>query len=231
MSIRNGRDYVYLVWKEINTRRQYIVGQLSKNGKFEFNYGFEVKEAISKGFKLLIAFDNLDKVYENDILFPVFSSRLPDRKRRGIEKILEKYGLDEYDDYKLLKRSGARLPIDNLEFIDPILSEDDGAIKRIFYLAGPRHYLGCNGEDCIKSVNLNIGEELELLLYPENEHDSNSIKVNKSNGVHVGYIPRYYSEDITKLINNGYKYKCLVYDVEKDNKCNECIKIEIELKK
>ena len=126
MSIRNGRDYVYLVWKEINTRRQYIVGQLSKNGKFEFNYGFEVKEAISKGFKLLIAFDDLDKVYENDILFPVFSSRLPDRKRRGIEKILEKYGLDEYDDYKLLKRSGARLPIDNLEFIDPTLSEEDG---------------------------------------------------------------------------------------------------------
>ena len=122
MSIRNGRDYVYLVWKEINTRRQYIVGQLSKNGKFEFNYGFEVKEAISKGFKLLIAFDDLDKVYENDILFPVFSSRLPDRKRIGIEKILKKYGLDEYDDYKLLKRSGARLPIDNLEFIDPILS-------------------------------------------------------------------------------------------------------------
>ena len=126
MSIRNGRDYVYLVWKEIDTRRQYIVGQLSKNGKFEFNYGFEVKEAISKGFKLLIAFDDIDKVYENDILFPVFSSRLPDRKRRGIEKILEKYGLDEYDDYKLLKRSGARLPIDNLEFIDPTLSEEDG---------------------------------------------------------------------------------------------------------
>jgi len=126
MSIRNGRDYVYLVWKEIDTRRQYIVGQLSKNGKFQFNYGFEVKEAISKGFKLLIAFDDIDKVYENDILFPVFSSRLPDRKRRGIEKILEKYGLDEYDDYKLLKRSGARLPIDNLEFIDPTLSEEDG---------------------------------------------------------------------------------------------------------
>ena len=69
------------------------------------------------------------KTQIDDILFPVFWSRLPDRKRRGIEKILEKYGLDEYDDYKLLKRSGARLPIDNLEFIDPILSEEDGSIK------------------------------------------------------------------------------------------------------
>lgn len=119
MSIEEGRDYIYLVWKDSETRRQYIVGQLSKNGQFEFNYGFEVEAAIEKGFKLLISFEDIDKVYKNDILFPVFSSRLPDKKRKEIDKILLKYGLEEYDDYKLLKRSGARLPIDDLEFIDP----------------------------------------------------------------------------------------------------------------
>lgn len=123
MSIKYGRDYIYLVWKAIKTRRQYIVGKLSKNGQFEFNYGFEVKEAIKNGFKLLISFEQIDKVYKSDILFPVFSSRLPDMKRKGIEKILSKYGLENYNDYKLLKRSGAKLPIDNLEFIDPILDE------------------------------------------------------------------------------------------------------------
>jgi len=131
MSIKYGRDYIYLVWKDIKTRRQYIVGQLSKNGQFEFSYGFEVKEAIENGFKLLISFEQIDKVYKSDILFPVFSSRLPDMKRKGIEKILSKYGLDNYDDYKLLKRSGAKLPIDNLEFIDPILDENEGDVKRV----------------------------------------------------------------------------------------------------
>jgi len=35
MSIKDGKDYIYLVWKETETRRQYIVGQLSKNGQFE----------------------------------------------------------------------------------------------------------------------------------------------------------------------------------------------------
>jgi hypothetical protein len=123
MSRREGRDYIYLIWKDIVSRRNYIVGQLSKNGQYEFSYGIEVEEAIKKGFELLISFQDLNKVYKSDILFPTFSSRLPDRNRRGIERVLNKYGLEEFDEYKLLKRSGARLPIDNLEFIDPILEE------------------------------------------------------------------------------------------------------------
>ena len=101
------------------------MGQLSRNGGYEFNYGFEVDEAIRDGFKPLIAFDNIKEVYKSSIMFPVFSSRLPDKKRIGIDKILKKYDLDEYDEYKLLKRSGAKLPIDNLKFIDPIIDLDD----------------------------------------------------------------------------------------------------------
>lgn len=231
MSIKEGKDYIYLVWKEIETGRQYIVGQLSKNGQFEFNYGFEVKEAIEKGFKLLISFEEIDKVYKNDILFPVFSSRLPDKKRNGINKILLKYGMEEYDDYKLLKRSGARLPIDNLEFIDPILDENDGEVKRIFYLAGPRHYIGCDGIDCAESLDLNIEESLQLILEPENKCDKNAIRIINKNNLHIGYIPRYYSESITEFINKGYKYTCNVYEIQKDNKCNECVKVQLEMKK
>ena len=56
-------------------------------------------------------------MYRSEELFPAFSSRLPDRKRKDIDKILKKYNLDEYDTYELLKRSGAKLPIDNLQFV------------------------------------------------------------------------------------------------------------------
>ncbi|MEK6263777.1 MAG: HIRAN domain-containing protein [Clostridium sp.] len=227
MSIKEGRDYIYLVWKEIETRRQYIVGQLSKNGQFEFKYGFEVKAAIEKGFKLLISFEQIDKVYKSDILFPVFSSRLPDKKRQGLDKILLKYSMKEYDEYKLLKRSGARLPIDNLEFIDPILGDDSEDIKRVFYMAGPRHYMGCDGEDCLKSEDIYVGEKLSLVLEPENKHDKSAIKILNSNDVHIGYIPRYYSETLIELINKKYKYNCVICDILKDNNCNECVKIEL----
>lgn len=131
MSVKDGKDYLYLIWKSEQTRKQYIIGQLTKNGQYEFQYSEEVQSAIADGFKPLLCFPDLNKVYKDDRLFAIFKSRLPDRKRKNIQEILGKYGLEEYDDYMLLKRSGARLPIDNLEFIDPILSLDNN-VTRIF---------------------------------------------------------------------------------------------------
>ena len=37
----------------------------------------------------LFAFDEFDKKYKSEKLFPVFASRLPDKKRRGISDILK----------------------------------------------------------------------------------------------------------------------------------------------
>lgn len=129
MSNKDNRDYLYLIWKEPKTGRNYAVGELSKNGQFEFSYGYEIEKAMENGFKLLISFEDINKIYKSDTLFPTFTSRLPNKKRSGLEKILSKYGLIEYDSYELLKRSGARLPIDNLEFIDPILDDCNENIK------------------------------------------------------------------------------------------------------
>lgn len=231
MSTHGGRDYIYLIWKDTDTRRQYVVGQLSKNGQFEFSYGFEVKQAIENGFKLLISFEDTNKTYKSDILFPVFSSRLPDKKRRDIDKILNKYELDEYDDYKLLKRSGARLPIDNLEFIDPILDINFVEVSRIFYLAGPRHYIGCAGLDCAKAIDIKVEDVLNLLPESDNIFDPFAIKVVDPNNTHIGYIPRYYSMGVTELLNKGFKYCCRVFDVQKDQNCNECIRVKLTLVK
>lgn len=125
MARKNQRDYIYLVWKEPITRRQYVVGKLSKNGKYEFEYEFEIKDALKQGFKPLISLDDVQKKYESERLFTSFSSRVPDRRRKDIGKILSKYGLNEYSEYELLKKSGGRLPIDDLEFIDPILDNDE----------------------------------------------------------------------------------------------------------
>ena len=229
MSLINGRDYVYLVWKEPMTRRQYVVGQLSKNGKYEFSYGFEVEAAIKAGFNRLIPFEDTGIVYESDLLFPAFSSRLPDKKRKGIEDILSKYDLHEYDEFLLLKRSGAQLPIDNLKFIDPLPDEDIRYIARIFDLAGVRHYLGCEGNECGNSIDLEPGEELMLETENENQFDNNALKVINQRGILVGYIPRYYNKELRELLEKGFQYVCRVDSFNKDNYCEECIKVKLEL--
>ena len=113
------KDLVYLVWTDVDEEKKYKVAELYKeNGKYYFKYILEnVKQAQEKGFELLIAFPQINAIYENPQLFAVFSSRLPEPTRPEIKEILETYGMTEYDAFELLKRSGAKLPTDNYEFV------------------------------------------------------------------------------------------------------------------
>ena len=111
-------EQLYLNWKNPNTEEQFIIAILQrKNGTYEFKYLNDVNKAINKGFTPLIAFSDINRTYISDKLFLTFSSRLPDKRRKDIDKILKRYSMSQYDEYELLKRSRGKLPIDNLEFI------------------------------------------------------------------------------------------------------------------
>lgn len=228
MAVKENKDYLYLIWKSEKNRTQYIIGELSKNAQYEFKYGTEISDAQNAGFMPLVSFPELNTTYRSEVLFPVFESRLPDKKRRDMDSILSKYDLKEYEPYQLLKRSGARLPIDNLYFIDPII-ETDKPFKRIFYMAGVRHYIGCDGSNCDKSLEIGIGDEVILKLEPTNLMDSKAIQVLNLNDQLLGYIPRYYSSSIFDLIKNNRKITCTVSNVDKNKRCDECIKLVLEV--
>ena len=112
------QDSVYLVWKDVKTGKKYKVAILYKeNNTFYFKYILEnVKEAQKNGFKLLVAFPQINALYDNPQLFAIFAARLPEQTRPEIKDILTTYGMTEYDEFELLKRSGAKLPTDNYEF-------------------------------------------------------------------------------------------------------------------
>lgn len=230
----DGRDYILVVWKDPIERNRYVIGQIYKNGRYEFCYGYDIEKAMKKGFDPLIAFNNVNEVYESDILFPAFSSRLPDRRRKDIDKVLKKYGMEEYDAYRLLKRSGGRLPIDTLEFVDPIKPEDKGNILRYVYIAGVRHHSFCDkrgcSENCINLVHLEKGMKLELKLESENKVDPNAVAI-YAEDTKIGFIPRYNSEAITKVIKDGRSVECTIEEINKDKYCDECIKVYIEIDK
>lgn len=113
------RDLVYLEWKDVNSGNKYKVGVLYKeNEMFYFKYILDnVKEAEKHGFSPLVAFPNINSIYENSHLFACFGARLPDKRRPEIKEILSTYAMEEYDEFELLKRSGAKLPKDNYEFV------------------------------------------------------------------------------------------------------------------
>ena len=177
-----------------------------------------------------MSFERLDVVYKSEKLFPVFASRLSDRKRKDINKILEKYGLKEYDSYQLLKKSDAKLPIDNLQFIDPILNYEND-YEKLFYIAGTRHYLGCEGDSCEKAILVTRGDEVFLVQEPTNMYDKNAICVDNGQQETLGYVPRYYSQAFIKFIEEGRVEGWHVASVTKENGCDECISILIKIMK
>lgn len=229
MSIKEGRDYLFLIWKSERNRTQYVIGELSKNSHYQFKYCDQIEEAEKQGFTPLTSFPDLDRVYESEVLFPVFESRLPDKKRKDIGSILKKYEMDEYEPYQLLKRSGARLPIDNLYFIDPIIDVNI-PLKRKFYIAGARYYIGCEGKDCDKSLEISKQDKVFLELEPDNIKDPKAIKVLNKERDLLGYIPRYYSSRVFEMIQNERYIECTVLNVDKNQSCDECIEILLEVK-
>jgi hypothetical protein len=225
----NGRDYIYLVWKDYKTRQRYIIGELSKNGKYEFKYRIkDVDNATKNGFEPLIAFPNINEVYESHDIFPAFSSRLPDKRRKDVKEILAKYKLEKYDAFELLKKSGGKLPTDSLEFIDPIFL-DEVNIEREFYIAGVRYYDYCSDNNKNVNFQIDINEKLALEKDSKNEHDKYAVKViNKENKV-LGFIPIFFSKEISEAIDNNRKITCIVINKECDNTCEECIKVKLTI--
>ena len=224
----NDHNVLKLIWKNPLTRRNYTIGRLTRGTKYEFEYCDEYDAAMKSGWELLEAFPEIKK-YESDTLFAAFACRLPDRKRRDIQGILHKYGLKSFDGFELLKKSTGRLPIDTYEFIDPIFPEDEN-IEKEFFLMGVRYYGNCGGDDCKKIINsIKKGDELKLEEEPDNIADIYAIKVLSNNDELVGYIPRYYSREITERLKKGKTYSCTIVEINMDKNCENCIKVRLQI--
>lgn len=221
-------NYLLLIWKDPETRRNYTVGKLTRGDCFTFQYYGEAENAEEAGWKLLGAFPTYQE-YRSNTMFPVFSSRLPDKKRRDIQNILEKYGLMEYDEFELLRRSGARLPIDTYEFIDPILP-DGKEIEREFYITGIRYHSACQGSDCGALPGVKVGDILLLEEDPENAYDPMAIRVLTQEQEVLGYVPRYYNKAILARLHDGMGYSCKITEVNANMRnCSECLKARLTM--
>ena len=223
-------DCLHVVWKDPNTRQRFIVGQLLKNDGFHFSY-FEdgVGEAIEHGFQPFASFPNTNKEYYSDKLFTAFEIRVPDKKRRDINKILDKYNLDVYDSFNLLKKTQGKLPIDTIEFIDPIFNSKEEVV-RDFFIAGTKHWIKCNkdNENCNFPVDLKIGDRLILKKEPDNKFDQYAVEVFNLENQKLGYIPKFHSEAVTAVIDQDRKFKCVVKNIAKDN-CHDCIEVTLTI--
>lgn len=216
---------LWLVWRvddlDAKDRRRFRVGILRKNDSadeytFLYDYSHDFLAAVEAGFDCYPGFNdtNKDKKYvSNGQLFSNIASRLPKPERDDYLDLLNRYGLSKDDDeFTQLSITRGRQVTDNFEFV-PAFSED----KIEFDVAGVAHRKEEELKKCIKSGVLMNGAKLRLELEPDNNYDKNAIRIllpAKEGDVLIGYVPRYYSKELTETIKKGTKYSAIVTRVD-----------------
>lgn len=119
------KDIIWMTWKN-SEGESFKVGELARRGeKYYFKYDIEgVKKAEEYGFALLPNLPRIDVEYFREELFCSFSKRLPWYGKKDVSSVLKEYGLEEYDAFELLKKTGGKSSGDSFEFITPFDEED-----------------------------------------------------------------------------------------------------------
>ena len=209
---------MWLILKHPETRRRYKIGNLNYNNKiYTFKYvNPELDDALKVGFKSFPGFEDINKIYTSDVLFANIETRLPNVARKDYLEILNSYNLEQ-DSTKLeiLKATKGRLLKDNYEFVPAF---DTSKVE--FDVAGTRYCVDVN--DCKKKINVN--DKLLLELESDNKYDKYAIKVIlKKDGeeYHLGYVPRYYSKELTDLLKNNIEYSAMIQSLNFESEIND----------
>ena len=102
-----------LFWSDIE-KNKYLLGELYKKDNifyFEINED-GLKMALKHGCFGIGTINILEKTNKSDELFDFFKNRIPREDSPNIHEFLRSINLEEYDEYEILKRTGARLLTD-----------------------------------------------------------------------------------------------------------------------
>ena len=113
-------ENLYLKWIDYKTNIKYVIGALCRdkeNNKYYFKLSnYYLEKAIAAGFSLaVLPFSDINKIYESDTLFPLFSIRVPKISTYGEEELnelLEEYDMTEFDEFEYLKKTRGELMTD-----------------------------------------------------------------------------------------------------------------------
>lgn len=112
-------EVLYLT-KADRTGKRVLIGELAKSGnEYTFRYTPE-KTDKPDGFFKVPTFRELDRTYKSDKLFLFFITRLFDKGRPDLPQLLSDYGLNDYDEWELLKATRARLLTDGYELVESV---------------------------------------------------------------------------------------------------------------
>jgi hypothetical protein len=211
---------LYVAWQHGESRRYYPVARLvagvgETHELFEFSYIKGAKEAARDGFRPFLAFPVWDIVYRSTELFPFFANRLMSPNRPDFAAHLRRLGLTpDADPMVILAGSGGSRATDSIELFQlPLWDESTGRYQSFFWMHGYRHL---TPEQQGRIAALNPGDELTVRHEPTNPADPAALQLFSSDGVIVGYVPRYLASDALHLLRQRESFKVFVERVNQE---------------
>lgn len=168
-------------------------------GLYQFCY---TQGASKPGFRPFPGMTELGQVYESEKLFPIFENRLLPKNRPEYESFLRWGGFEASstpDPFVVLSVTEGRRETDAIEVFPCPMPDEDHCYLNRFFLHGIRWL----PESSVDRVNqLQPGEELRLMLDPQNDADPHAVAVRtQQDRTMIGYVPRYLAHDVYKLFS------------------------------
>jgi hypothetical protein len=79
--------------------------------------------------------------------------------------------------------------------------------------------------------NVKIGDEMDMVMEPDNPVDKFAVALYTKSGDKVGFVPAYYNEQVTHRLKLGMSYLCEITEVNLNNNCGECIRVDLRMPK
>jgi hypothetical protein len=167
-----------------------------ENGQYRFVYTRGCQEV--PGFEAFGRLRDLDAEYVSYELFPLFANRVLPKARPEYSRYMKWLGLSHADAFEELTRTGGLRATDRLELIACPEPTEDRRYEIRFFSRGLRHL----AEECQRALDhLGIGDRLYLMRDEQNDVDAMALMLRTDDPVRlVGYVPRYYSADIGRLL-------------------------------
>ncbi|WP_295392108.1 HIRAN domain-containing protein [uncultured Thiodictyon sp.] len=169
-----------------------------ENGSYRFVYTEGARDL--PGFTPFGRMTNLESQYISNELFPLFANRVLPKSRPEYRDYLNWLGLSaaDHDALDELARTGGLRATDTIELIPYPEATADRCYVVYFFGRGLRHLAA---ENQARIGSLDVGERLHLLHDLQNPIDCMALMLRTGDPVSiVGYVPRYYAADWTRLI-------------------------------
>ncbi|MDB6117409.1 MAG: hypothetical protein JWO08_1190, partial [Verrucomicrobiaceae bacterium] len=191
---------LFVAWQSPEKPRPwYPIGRLDADpeaGLYRFQYvEGALRAGREAGFRNLVAFPQLQQVYESPELFPLFANRVLSPTRPEYKSLKDMLERPEaaLDPLELLELAGGMRQTDHLEVFPALKAGSEGFFSTPFFVHGWRH-LPLTSQQRLDS--LVEGEALQVALEVNNPATGHAVQVQSSDYTVLGWAPRYLVADL-----------------------------------